>query len=501
MTAALAGWRLIFLATASGVLAGFGQAPYDQPLFLLAGFVAAAYFFQQLVTPRQAALFGWAFGAGYFAHTLQWIVSPFLVDVARHGWMAPFAVAFLAAGLALFWGLAFWAARKLHPTQTWPLILCLTAAELVRAYVFTGFPWAMPAQALVDSIAGQGLAWIGPYALNAAIVAVAVILAVPAQTPIRRILRYGVIVFGLGGIMLPPAAPPAALTDHTIRLVQPNAPQKDKWDPDQIPKFFDRHLTFTATPPPSADRVPDLVLWSETAIPWQLDYAGTALQQIDQAGGAATVALGVQRSTEDRFHNSMVVLDGAGAVAQVYDKHHLVPFGEYVPLAGLLNRIGIFGLAQQIPEGYSAGPGPKLLDFGPLGRALPLICYEAVFPHDVNAAPERPDFLIQITNDAWFGKGAGPKQHLAQARMRAIEQGLPLARAANTGISAMIDPKGRILTAIPLNTAGFIDAPLPRPLPPTLYSRTGDLPFALLLLLGLAVATVIARKPPKPISD
>lgn len=271
MTAALAGWRLIFLATASGVLAGFGQAPYDQPLFLLAGFVAAAYFFQQLVTPRQAALFGWAFGAGYFAHTLQWIVSPFLVDVARHGWMAPFAVAFLAAGLALFWGLAFWAARKLHPTQTWPLILCLTAAELVRAYVFTGFPWAMPAQALVDSIAGKGLAWIGPYALNAAIVAVAVILAVPAQTSIRRILRYGVIVFGLGGIMLPPAAPPAALTDHTIRLVQPNAPQKDKWDPDQIPKFFDRHLTFTATPPPSADRVPDLVLWSETAIPWQLD--------------------------------------------------------------------------------------------------------------------------------------------------------------------------------------------------------------------------------------
>lgn len=501
MTAALTGWRLIFLAAASGALAGFGQAPYDQPLFLLAGFVAAAYFFQQLASPRAAALFGWAFGAGYFAHTLQWIVSPFLVDVARHGWMAPFAVAFLAAGLALFWGLAFWVARRLHPTQTWPLIPCFAAVEFARAYIFTGFPWAMPAQALVDSVAGQTLAWIGPYALNAAIVGVAVILAVPAETPMRRSFRYGVILFGLGGVMVPPMAPPAALTGYTIRLVQPNAPQKEKWDPDKIPGFFDRHLTFTATPPPAGEPAPDLVLWSETAIPWQLDYAGTALEQIAAAGGRATVALGVQRSTQDRFHNSMVVLDGAGEVAQVYDKHHLVPFGEYVPLAGLLNRIGIFGLAQQLPAGYSAGPGAKLLDFGLLGRALPLICYEAVFPHDVNAAPERPDFLIQITNDAWFGKGAGPKQHLAQARMRAIEQGLPLARAANTGISAMIDPMGRIITSIQLNTAGFIDAPLPRPLPPTLYSRTGDLPFALLLLLGLAAAAGATQRRATPISD
>ena len=185
----------------------------------------------------------------------------------------------------------------------------------------------------------------------------------------------------------------------------------------------------------------------------------------------------------------MVVLGPEGGVEQVYDKHHLVPFGEYIPLARLFNRIGVFGLAQRVPEGYSPGPGPKLLDFGPLGRALPLICYEAVFAHDVNAAPARPDFLIQITNDAWFGNGAGPRQHLAQARMRAIEQGLPLARAANTGISAMIDPHGRVLAALALNEAGFIDAALPLPLPPTPYSRTGDLPLALFLLaaLGLAV--------------
>ena len=165
-----------------------------------------------------------------------------------------------------------------------------------------------------------------------------------------------------------------------------------------------------------------------------------------------------------------------------------------MPLGDLLANFSIYGLAARAGNGYSSGPGAKLLDFGPLGKALPLICYEAVFAHDVNGATERPDFLIQITNDAWFGKGAGPKQHLAQARMRAIEQGLPLARSANTGISAMIDPRGRVTASLPLNTAGFLDAALPRPLPPTLYSRTGDLPFAVLLLLAIGAAAWHAQR-------
>ncbi|NEK22368.1 apolipoprotein N-acyltransferase [Sulfitobacter sp. JBTF-M27] len=494
MTPRLAGWRLAGLGGALGVLAGFGQAPYDQPLILMAALVGAVYVYRGAETGRQAALFGWALGTGYFAHALQWIVSPFLVDVARHGWMAPFAVAFLSAGLALFWGAAFWAARRLDAHRAWPLILCLSSAELVRAYVFTGFPWAMPSQALVDKLGGQALAWTGPYALNAVMIAIAVALGFAARTGPQRVMQYGVILFGLGAFVLPPMVPEAAMTDHTVRLVQPNAAQRDKWDPDKIPVFFDRQLQFTTAPPEDGSKVPDLVLWSETAIPWQLDYAGTALVEIAKAGANATVALGLQRSAAERFYNSMVVLDQDGTVAQVYDKHHLVPFGEYVPFADTLNKLGIFGLAQRIPAGYSSGVGAKLLNFGPLGRALPLICYEAVFPHDVNAAPKRPDFLIQITNDAWFGKGAGPRQHLAQARMRAIEKGLPLARSANTGISAMIDPYGRILASLPLNTAGFVDAALPRPLPPTVYSRTGDMAFAVLLLLGFGFAVIRIRR-------
>ena len=200
----------------------------------------------------------------------------------------------------------------------------------------------------------------------------------------------------------------------------------------------------------------------------------------------------MQRSDGLRYFNSMITLDQNGAVTQTYDKHHLVPFGEYIPLGDILGELGWHGLAARQGYGYSSGRGAQLLDFGALGRALPLICYEAVFAHDVNAAPERPDFLVQITNDAWFGRGAGPRQHLAQARMRAAEQGLPLARAANTGISAMIDPYGRIIAALPLNVAGFVDAPLPAPLNATLYSRTGDLPAV--LFVGFALALAFGRR-------
>jgi apolipoprotein N-acyltransferase len=370
------------------------------------------------------------------------------------------------------------------------LVLTWSGAELLRAYLFTGFPWAIPAQALVNSTVNQLLASFGPYATTLWVILLAVVSAemVALSNPMTR---AGGVIFAIAMAVLmsvAPASGPLDLTPHTIRLVQPNASQREKWDPEKIPVFFDRQLQFTAAPASDPAAPPDLIIWSETAIPWALDLAGTALQQIAAAGGDTPVALGVQRRTETRYFNSMVALDPQGQPAQVYDKHHLVPFGEYMPLGDLLANFGIYGLAAQAGNGYSAGPGAKLMDFGAMGKALPLICYEAVFAHDVNAATERPDFLIQITNDAWFGKGAGPKQHLAQARMRAIEQGLPLARSANTGISAMIDPLGRVTASLPLNTAGYLDAPLPKPLPPTLYSRTGDLPFALLLLVGLALS-------------
>lgn len=493
MTQRQTAFRTYILAALTGAGAAFGQQPYDIPALMVLGMAGAVWLAQHRSTPRQAGLVGWAFGFGYFVHALQWLVSPFMVDVARHGWMAPFALVFMSAGLALFWGAAFWGARRLSSGASWVLIPCWAAAELARAYVFTGFPWASPAQATVGVMAGQTLGLIGPHGVNAVMIAVAVMavsVLAPAQSWSWRALRGAPVLAGLIAAVVPVMRGEAPLTGQTVRLIQPNAPQKDKWDAEKIPVFFQRQLQFTAAPPESA--APDLVIWSETAIPWSLEYAGSALTEIARAGGKTPVTLGVQRSDGLRYFNSMITLDQNGAVTQTYDKHHLVPFGEYIPLGDILGELGWHGLAARQGYGYSSGRGAQLLDFGALGRALPLICYEAVFAHDVNAAPERPDFLVQITNDAWFGRGAGPRQHLAQARMRAAEQGLPLARAANTGISAMIDPYGRIIAALPLNVAGFVDAPLPAPLNATLYSRTGDLPAV--LFVGFALALAFGRR-------
>lgn len=482
----------ILLAAILGGIAGFGQAPYGLPIVLLAGFTAVLFLYPLRLTPVRAGLFGWAFGTGYFMHVLQWLISPFMVDAARHGWMAPFALILLAGFMASYWGLAFMAARALSRRSAWPLILCFPLAEMARAYAFTGFAWGMPAQAFVDTLAGQSMAWAGPYALSTAVMALAVALSVPGRLLWKARAGQGaVIATALAGTFLPATfSEPVIAPDRPIvRLVQPNIAQRDKWQPDLVEVHFRRQIDFTATPG-AGGRAPDLVIWSETAIPWSLENAQTALDQIALAGGSATVMLGLQRSEDNRFYNSSAVLGPDGTPEQIYDKHHLVPYGEYMPFGDLLAKVGIYGLAAGEGFGYSKGGGPKMLDFGEIGQALPLICYEAVFPHDVGAAPERPDFLIQITNDAWFGKGAGPLQHLAQARMRAIEQGLPLARAANTGVSAMIDPRGRVIELLPLNEAGFLDVPLPEPLPPTLYSRTGDLPLALLAALLVAAAGV-----------
>ena len=207
------------------------------------------------------------------------------------------------------------------------------------------------------------------------------------------------------------------------------------------------------------------------------------------------MAIGIQREQNGRYYNSLVTLGEGGGIGQVYDKHHLVPFGEYMPAAAVFRRWNIFGLAARAEGGYAPGAGPRMLDFGPLGLALPLICYEAVFPQNVYRAPVRPQMLLQITNDAWFGQWSGPYQHLAQARVRAIEQGLPLLRSANTGVSAVIDGAGRIIASLPMGEAGFVDAPLPAPLRHTVYARTGDLPVLILLFLcGTALFVMTRRK-------
>ncbi|MDW3182353.1 apolipoprotein N-acyltransferase [Roseobacter sp.] len=480
------------IAGCAGALGALGQAPYDQPLIMLLAFSLAFLMLRRQKHARDAALVGWCFGIGYFSVALIWILQPFQIDPDKHAWMAPFALLFMSTGLALFWGAAFWAARLLS-NRTWPLILTWTAAEVLRAYVLTGFPWANPAQALVNGAAGQGLAWVGPHGITLWLMSLAWALSFPAIYRRRHVMRLGqaaLLVSVAALFYLRPSAPMAPLTHHWVRLVQPNAEQHLKWHPDHARGFFDRQLALTAAPPETAAAAPDLTIWPETAIPWVHPDAEAALEMISAAAQGKPVALGLLRRQGGGLLNSMVVLDAAGQATQVYDKHHLVPFGEYIPLSSVAERFGLTGMAQVSATGFARGPGAQTLDFGALGRGLPLICYEAVFAHDVNAAPERPDFIIQITNDAWFGRDVGPQQHLAQARMRAIEQGVPLMRAANTGISAMIDPHGRVLASLPMGVSGFLDVQLPAPLEPTLYSRTGDGPLALLLLIGLVGAAI-----------
>lgn len=490
--------KWVALPALSGAIAALGQAPFNLPAMMLAGLALVAFLMvERKPTAAQAAAMGWAFGFSYFLISLHWIVSPFLVDAARHGWMAPFAVVLMAAGGGLFWMVAFWAARRLGPNVAW-LILTLPGIELLRAYIFTGFPWAAPAQSTVDSLLGQGLAVIGPHGVNVGVVAIAV--AISQLKPRGRLLGTALAVGMALPMVLPFGPKDVELTDHVIRLVQPNAPQDQKWDPEKIPVFYGRQLRFTSAAPTEGMQPPALIIWPETAIPWTLNRSGAVLEEISAAAGGTPVVLGAQRSEKGRYYNALAALGPQGQVTQIYDKHHLVPFGEYVPLGDFAARFGFYGLAPQHGAGFSRGDGAQLMDLGPLGRALPLICYEAVFAHDVNAAPERPNFIIHATNDAWFGTYAGPQQHLAQARMRAIEQGLPIARAANTGITAMIGPRGQVLDSIGLGVAGFIDVRLPLPRSQTVYSRTGDLPLAILmvLFLGVGVLRAVARQRTQP---
>lgn len=487
------------LALVAGGLGALGQAPFDLWWLAIGGFALLFALLRRAVTPREAALAGWMAGTGYFALALFWIIEPFMVDVARHGWMAPFALVGMSAGLALFWGLAGYLTRALGGTAlAW--IAAFAGVELMRSYVLTGFPWALPGHIWIETPLVHMAALVGHHGLTLLALGAGAGLVL-LLTPFRRgwgaASLAAIAAAALWGGTVPTVAPdPAALSDRpVIRMVQPNAPQHLKWDRDAIPLFFQRQVDYTAAPSDHPDRPrPDLILWAETALSVLLENAEPELTAIAAAADGVPVVLGIQRFIGQRTYNSALYLDEAGVIRAIYDKHRLVPFGEYMPFGETLARFGIQGMAASRGGGFSPGPGARLMELGGVGQALPLICYEAVFPDFIHSAPARPDFLMQITNDAWFGAFSGPYQHLAQARLRAVEQGLPMVRVANTGVSAMIDPYGRITAALPLNEAGWLDAALPLPLPPTIYARTGDLPMLVLIPGLLLISAVFLRR-------
>lgn len=472
-----------------GMLMATALAPFDQPVALIAGLGLAFGLFLIVGTSRRAMWMGWVLGTGYFGLGLRWIVNPFYVDAARDGWMAPFALILLAGGLALFWGAAFGFARWLGGgagRQALALAIGWSLAELARAHLFTGFPWAGFAQGLIETPLARIASYLGADGLAVGLLLVFALFVWLADRVTAVIYPLGVA--GLIGVALLPQPDAATPGDGpVVRLVQPNAPQDEKWDPDRAPVFLDRMLRATG-----AGAVPGLVVWPETAIPYLLEYADPVLAEVADAARGAPVVLGINRRDGARFYNTLAVVGRGGLVQSLYDKVHLVPFGEYIPYGDWLVPFGITAFAASQGGGFTAGETADLIDLPGIGKARALICYEGIFGDEVNAVTERPRLLLLITNDAWFGPDAGPLQHLAQARLRAIEQGLPMVRVANTGVSAMIDGRGAVVASLGMGQTGALDVALPAALPPTLYSRIGDWPLRLLVILA-AVALIAGR--------
>ncbi len=474
--AGLNGWRKMIATFLAGVAMGFTQAPWSLwPLF----FVSLPIFFGLLgSTESKRSRFGvgWAFGLGYFCLALSWIVEPFMIDAARYGWMAPFALLGLAGGLALIWGVA-----STPRGGALQVVAFLGLAELFRAYALTGFPWALMGQGWVETPVIQLVSVIGVHGVGLLTVLAGAILA---RGTLRGLAVSGAMLAAMwgGSLWLGAGDFPDRETAFNVRIVQPNAAQQLKWLPEFQEMFFQRLLESTA-----AEGSVDMVIWPETAVNFLPDRRPDLLAEVAAAAHGADVVFGARHFQDGDWFNSLFVLDSQGEIAARYDKHHLVPFGEYLPLNDFANSIGWRALADVTALGFSEGDGPQTIETPSVPAFSPLICYEAVFPVYAEGSGKRPEFLLQITNDAWFGNLSGPYQHLAQARIRAIEQGLPLIRAANTGVSAIVNARGQVVAQLPLGVAGHLDGVLPAALVPTIYARTGDwLIFAVLGLLALA---------------
>lgn len=494
--AARRGVRRYGLAFALGVLAAGGLEPLSLFPLLIIAFTGLVWLLDGAESGRSAFAVGWLFGFGFFVAGLHWVVFPLLVDAGRFAWMIPFALILLPGGLALFVGAATWTTTRLAASggqRILALALAWAAAEWIRGHAFTGFPWNLVGYTWIDVAAvlpATGL--MGVYGLSFltifAAASPAALVGRAAQRGTAVPLVVALVVFGALGVYggLQQAPSPGDEPALRLRIVQANIAQKLKWDAGERESNLLRHVQLSRTP---GHETRDLIIWPETASIFAVRDGATVTQVIARAvSGDTRVLTGAPRVTGTgetfRGFNSLVAVDGQANVQASYDKHHLVPFGEYLPFRGVLARIGVDKIVQGSPVDFSPGPGVRTLHLAGLPGFSPLICYEAIFPGAVSDDRDRPAWLLSITNDAWFGPGAGPAQHFAMARLRAAEEGLPLVRAANTGISAVVDSLGRVQDRLDIGRRGIIDADLPLARAPTLYARFGDLIFFTLLALS-----------------
>jgi apolipoprotein N-acyltransferase len=510
------GWRRALIAFASGAVSALAMAPFDAWPLLFFTFPVLVWLVDGAAAGRlgglpSAAIAGWWFGFGYFLAGLYWVGYAFLVDAKTFGWLLPFAVIALPAGMACYTGLGLALARMIWtrgPTRLIALAVALTAAEWLRGHLFSGFPWNLYGYALTGPLVlAQSAALIGIWGLT--FIAVAVFASPAVLTDERADTRRRWLPLALSAVLLIALAgygairlsrtPTAFVEGVRLRIMQPNLQQDQKFNYGAKQKVMSQYLELSdrSTGPQSAG-VRDVthLIWPESAFPFVLTREPDALAQIAALLPPGTVLItGAVRAPElppgqkiERAYNSIYVIDHDGSILSVYDKIHLVPFGEYLPFQDFLEKLGLMQLTK-LPGGFLPGGRRRAMNVPRAPLMLPFICYEVVFPGEaMPGGGTRPGWMLNLTNDGWFGISTGPYQHLQQARVRAIEEGLPLVRAANTGVSAVIDPLGRFVARLGLGAEGVLDSGLPAAIAPTIYARSGDIPAAMIVAITILFA-------------
>jgi apolipoprotein N-acyltransferase len=501
----------LLLALVLGALAACGFQPWGLWPLTLAAFAGLLWLLSEAPHLRSAFARGWWFGVGHFSLGLNWIATAFTFQAAMPAWLGWIAVVLLSLYLAVYPAAAAGIAWKYGRRQPLALVLWFAAAwiatEWLRATMFTGFAWNPAGVALLDAGGVAALSrFVGTYGLSGVTMLAAGVLLLLARRAWKSAATLAVPILAAGLFFWPSVATEPASSQPRIRIVQPNIGQQDKWRAG----FADEILRRLGELSAAGTNEPRLLLWPEAAVTEPLEdgrrddrYQEEVAWTRDRvrrllAPGDLLLAGGITvRSADGRrpssATNSVFAMDGTGRILARYDKAHLVPYGEYLPMRPILSAVGLSRLAPGNLD-FDPGPGPRTLTLPIVGKVGFQLCYEIVFSGEVVDRANRPNFLFNPSNDAWFGAW-GPPQHLAQARLRALEEGLPVLRATPTGISAVIDGDGRLASSIPMGRAAFLDARLPGPHPPTLFARFGNVLPMLLALLLAAAAIAVARKP------
>jgi apolipoprotein N-acyltransferase len=509
------GWKRAAIAFVAGAASALAMAPINAWPILFVTFPVMIWLIDGAGAGRlggipAAALSGWWFGFGYFIAGLYWIGFAFLVDAETFAWLLPFAVAGLPALLALFMALGFGLARLIwsrDASRILALAASLTLSEWLRGHILSGFPWNTFGYALTEPLAlAQTASLIGIWGLTFLAVA---IFASPAVLiddrgitrrpwlPLAASLAVLIAMGAYGAVRL--SSHPTHLVDKVkLRLMQPDLQQDVKFNYSAKKAVMEKYLALSdRSTGPHSTGVKDttILIWPESAFPFFLAREADAMAQIaDFLPPGTTLITGAVRPPDlpagakiTRAYNSIYVIGNDGTVLSVYDKLHLVPFGEYLPFQSAMEKLGFVQLTK-MRGGFIPGTRRRVMEIPNAPQVLPLICYEAIFSGAIVPRGERPGWIVNVTNDGWFGISSGPYQHLQQARLRAIEEGLPLVRAANTGISAVIDPVGRVVAHLTLGNEGVLDSGLPAAIAPPPFTRTGDIPAAILAAVSALVA-------------